>query len=544
MHRLPGVMYPRLLFSAFTAILVSCGGGSSSSLSSNLTPPAAPLVRVSQASPYAANCGGAIQQSSVLYQDAEVEPYEAVNPANSSNVIGIWQQDRWSDGGSHGLVAAYSMDGGKTWKEQPLPMSTCGSNVGANYQRASDPWVSFSPNGTAAYAISISFSGLSLASGSSGAVLVTRSGDGGATWSAPIPLISDGASAFNDKESVTADPNNSNYAYAVWDRLDTSNRGPTYFSRTIDGGTSWSAGQPIYDPGVGNQTLGNEVIGLTDGSIVDLFEELDGTFGNSATSTVRVIRSTDHGATWAGPYIVAENFSVGTADPNTGMAVRAGAGLPQGTAAPAGGLVVVWQDGRFSNGAHDGIVLSRSSDGGQTWTAPVEINSITTVPAFTPSVAVLGDGTIGVSYFDFRNNTAGRSTLLTDYWFTSSTDGVHWSEQHISGPFDLDLAPDAEGLFLGDYQALAVVANVFTPFYVQTNNAGTADRTDAYILPPQPIPLVLTRRVTNIALVAQSVQPTDAFRGRVHENLMQVLRGEVPGWDQLRAARRAGTVPP
>ena len=543
MRRSSGVMYPRLTFIACAALLASCGGGSSSSSSSNLPPPAAPLVRVSQASPYDANCGGSIQQSSVLYQDAEAEPYEAVNPLNSSNVIGIWQQDRWSDGGAHGLVAAYSMDGGKTWKEQPLPMSTCGAIVGANYQRASDPWVSFSPNG-AAYAISISFNGISMAPGSSGTVLVTRSADGGASWSAPVPLITDGAGAFNDKESITADPNDFHYAYAVWDRLDTGNRGPAYFSRTTDGGTTWSAGQPIYDPGVGNQTLGNEVIGLTDGSIVDLFEELDGTSGNTATSTVRVIRSTDHGTTWTGPYTVAENFSVGTADPNTGMAVRAGAGLPQGTAAPAGGVVVVWQDGRFSNSAHDGIVLSRSSDGGRTWTAPVEINSVTTAEAFTPSVAVLNDGTIGVSYFDFRNNTADKSMLLTDYWFTSSTDGVHWSEQHISGPFDLDLAPDAEGLFLGDYQALAVVANVFTPFYVQTNNAGTADRSDAYVLPPQPIPLVLTRRVTNMALVARAVQPTDAFRGRVHANLMQLLRGEVPGWDQLRAARRAGTSPP
>lgn len=546
MRRLSSAILKGLYLLSYIAGLASCGGSSSSSSSTapDLTQPTAPLVRVSQASPYAANCGGAIEQSSVLYQDAEVEPYEAVNPTNPSNVIGIWQQDRWSDGGAHGLVAAYSMDGGKSWKEQPLPMSTCGSIVGASYQRASDPWVSFSPNNGAAYAISISFSGISMAPGSSSGVLVTRSGDGGVSWSAPITLINDGASAFNDKESVTADPNDPHYAYAVWDRLDTSNRGPTYFSRTIDAGTSWSAGQPIYDPGVGNQTIGNEVIGLTDGSIVDLFEELDGTSSNTATSTVRVIRSTDHGATWSPPVTVADNFSVGTADPDTGMGIRVGAGLPQGAAAPAGGLVVVWQDGRFSDFAHDGIALSRSSDGGLTWSQPVEINSVTTTPAFTPSVAVLADSTIGVSYFDFRNNTPDKETLPTDYWFTSSTDGVHWSEQHISGSFDLDLAPDAEGLFLGDYQALAVVANVFTPFYVQTNDAGTADRTDTYLLPPQPIPLVLTRRVTNMAVVAQSVRPTYASRGRVHENLMRLLRGEVPGWDKLVEARRNKTSPP
>ncbi|HET7175670.1 MAG TPA: sialidase family protein, partial [Gammaproteobacteria bacterium] len=392
-----------------------CGGGSSSPSSpTDLTQPSAPLVRVSGASPYAANCGGALP-GSVSYQDAEVEPYEAVNPTNPANLIGVWQQDRWSDGGAHGLVAAYSLDSGKTWNEQPLALSICGGGNGSNgadYARASDPWVSFSPDG-AAYIISISFTGDTLAAGSSGGVLVTRSADGGATWGAPTALIVDGANAFNDKESITADPNDSHYAYAVWDRLDTADRGPTYFSRTTDGGSTWEAARAIYDPGTDNQTIGNEVIGLTDGSVVDLFEEIDGTSGNSAAGIVRVIRSTDHGATWSAPITVANNLSVGTSVPFTGAAVRAGSGLPQGAAAPGGGVVVVWQDGRFSNGGHDGIAFSRSSDGGQTWSSPVEVNSATSAPAFTPSVAVLKDGTVGVTYFDFRNDTDDDGTAPT-----------------------------------------------------------------------------------------------------------------------------------
>lgn len=525
--------------------LAGCGGGSSSSSSpTDLTQPSAPLVRVSGASPYAANCGGALP-GSVSYQDAEVEPYEAVNPTNPSNLIGVWQQDRWSDGGAHGLVAAYSLDSGKTWKEQPLALSICGGGNGSNgadYARASDPWVSFSPDG-AAYIISISFTGDTLAAGSSGSVLVTRSADGGATWGAPTALIVDGASAFNDKESITADPNDSHYAYAVWDRLDTADRGPTYFSRTIDGGSTWETARAIYDPGTDNQTIGNEVIGLTDGSIVDLFEEIDGTSGNSAAGIVRVIRSTDHGATWSAPITVADNLSVGTSVPFTGAAVRAGSGLPQGTAAPGGGVVVVWQDGRFSNGGHDGIAFSRSSDGGQTWSSPVEVNSVSSAPAFTPSVAVLKDGTVGVTYFDFRNDTVDDGTAPTDYWFTSSSDGVHWSEQHISGPFDLDLAPDAEGLFLGDYEALGVIGQAFVPFFVQTNDAGTANRNDAYVLPPQAKPLTLTRQVSRVAMPMGPIQVKPAFRGRIHGNLMRLLRGENPGWDDLQA-RRKGTNPP
>ena len=536
-----------LLAAIFAA---SCGGGSNSSTTTPppplavLPPPGAPLVRVSGPSPYPATCGGGAA-GSVNYEDAEVEPYVAVNPANPSNVIGIWQQDRWSDGGAHGLVIGTSLDGGKTWSEQPINLSVCGggnSSNGGNYARASDPWVTFSPNGVA-YVISISFTAASMTGGALSSVLVSRSADGGATWSNPVTLILDGASAFNDKETITADPNNSNYVYAVWDRLDSTPRGPAYFARSTDGGNTWQTAVPIYDPGVNNQTIGNEIVGLPDGSIVDVFEEIDSTSANTSTGNIRVMRSTDQGATWSAPVTVAQDLSVGTDDPNTGNPVRDGGFLPQ-IAAGAGKLVVVWQDARFSGGLRDGIALSQSSDNGQTWSTPVEINSVPAVEAFTPSVAIMANGTIGVSYFDFRNNTTNPGQLITDYWFTSSTDGVNWSEQHIAGPFDLDLAPDAGGLFLGDYQALTVIGQAFVPFFVQTNNQGTANRTDSFVLPPQPVPLALTRRITNAARPAPATLQLDAAaRQRMHAQVQRFLRGEIPGWERFQA-QRLKTSPP
>ncbi len=541
-----------LMLAALLSLVTGCGGGSGSSSSSSgmpppatLPPPGAPLVRVSGTSPYATGCGGGMT-GSVNYENAEVEPYVAVNPINPSNLIGIWQQDRWSDGGAHGLVIGRSLDDGKTWSEQPINLSVCGGGTntnGGDYARASDPWVTFSPNGVA-YVISISFSGNIMAPGSLSSVLVSSSADAGATWSNPATLILDGANAFNDKETITADPNNPNDVYAVWDRLDSSGHGPAYFARSTNGGQSWQPAAPIYDPGFNNQTIGNEIVGLSDGSIVDVFEEIDNSSSNSTLGVIKVMRSTDQGATWSAPIAVAQDLSVGTRDPNTGAPVRDGGFLPQAAAGPGGELVVVWQDGRFSNGQHDGIALTESLDDGQTWSAPVEINSVPSVEAFTPSVAVLADGTLGVSYFDFRNNTSNPSQLITDYWFTSSTDGVHWSEQHISGPFDLDLAPNAEGLFLGDYQSLAVIGQTFVPFFVQTNNQGTANRTDDYVLPPQPVPLAVTRRITNVAVAAPTeVNLNAAFRRRVHAHVVQFLRAEIPGWERFQAQRQQ-TSPP
>jgi hypothetical protein len=528
-----------------TLALSACGGGSSSSTSSGPTlgPPSSSLVRVSEASPYAAGCGGA---GGTSYEDAEVEPFIAINPINPSNLIGAWQQDRWATGGAHGLVAGSSMDGGKTWKEHTLPLSVCAGGTaakGGNYGRASDPWVSFAPDGSA-YVISISFTGDTLQPGSSGAVLVSRSSDGGATWSDAATLIRDGANAFNDKESITADPTDAHFVYAVWDRLTVDNHGAAMFARSIDGGKSWEHATAIYDPGVDNQTLGNEVVVASDGTVVDVFEELDNTSGNTISrATLRMISSTDHGASWSPPTTIAANMAVGTADPTTGQPIRSGSGLPQMAAGPGGMLALVWEDGRFSGGDHDDIAYASSQDDGAHWTKPVEINSVHGTPAFTPAVAILADGTVGVSYFDFRHDTSA-ADLPTDYWFTSSTDGVHWSEQHISGPFDMALAPDAEGLFIGDYQALGAVGSVFVPFFVQTTDSDAADRTDAFYLPPQPKPLRATRDISRVALSVTVPIPDGVFRRRIHENIMHVLRDEDPVWDAIRAARMGQMQPP
>src|SRR6266550_1704595 len=158
---------------------------------------AASLVLVSGQSPYA-DCSQAGQPvTSTNYVNAEVEPYVAVNPHLAGNVVGVWQQDRWSDGGAHGLVAGFSFDGGATWGETTLPFSACAGGLG--YERASDPWVSFGPDGTA-YTVSISFN----ASNNNNAVAAATSTNGGKTWRNLRVIQADNApnfQFFNDKES-------------------------------------------------------------------------------------------------------------------------------------------------------------------------------------------------------------------------------------------------------------------------------------------------------------------------------------------------------
>ena len=104
------------------------------------------LVRVSGSSPFA-GCRVPLV-GGVLYRQAEVEPNVSANPARPNNLIGVWQQDRFSNGGALGLVAGYSTDAGKAWAEVSLPFSRCVPG-GLPYDRASDPVVSIGPDGRA-----------------------------------------------------------------------------------------------------------------------------------------------------------------------------------------------------------------------------------------------------------------------------------------------------------------------------------------------------------------------------------------------------------
>ena len=174
-------------------------------------------------------------------------------------------------------------------------------------------------------------------------------------------------------------------------------------------------------------------------------------------------------------------------DPNTGALIRTGDIIPEvAIDGRTGALYAVWQDADFSGGAFDEVAFASSTNGGATWTAPARISTPTGRPAFTPQVAVNSTGTVGVTYYDFRNLAAGNTTTLpTDYWFTTSSDGGHTFDgtSHVAGPFDMLFAPNARGRFVGDYEGLAQKGASFQSLFVQTNCPGACDtnnRTDVF----------------------------------------------------------------
>jgi len=454
----------------------------------------------------------AVNAGGTNYPRSEVEPFGSINPSDPSNIVTVFQQDRWSNGGAHGLAAGVSRNGGSSWTVVPLPFSSCAAGTPADlqYEAASDPWVSFGPGtasnpatGATAYTVSISFNESPGRNGNTVGAAV--SSDGGATWTnaqtlhadaqsgVPIPVDDTNFRFFHDKESVTADPTRPGWAYAVWDMLIGPNANEssdlhsgsftddTLFARTTDFGATWSPVRIIntsqHSTTNKNQTIGNVVVvDPRTGTLYDFFNQIFNTgsgAGGAHGDNAAFQKSTDQGLTWSAPQVISTMDDVGVADPNnlnpvSGKApapFRVGDGIPAPAIDPeTGDLYAVWEDARFSG--QDEVAITRSTNGGATWSAPKRVDT-PGGPAFTPAVAVTDSGTagvggtVGVEYYQLGASSSGSSpTTELIKRFSGAAAGDSSSVDTsvpattVLGPFNMLDAPYAGGYFTGDYEAL------------------------------------------------------------------------------------------
>ncbi|MFC9283021.1 sialidase family protein [Streptomyces collinus] len=448
-----------------------------------------PLVKVSPGDPYAKCTIGARSPDSVVYPGTEVEPYLSVDPRDARRVVTVFQQDRWSDGGARGLAAAWSADG-RTFHRSTLPFSLCAPG-GADFERASDPWVSTGPDGT----VYAGGEGIDFTRSTRSALLAATSRDGGRTWRHLTTTHVDEQPFFNDKPSLTADPVRKGTAYQVWDRLDndppgpSSLDGPGYISLTRDGGRTWSRARPFVrtDTVPNTQTIGHViVVDRRTGALHDFFDTL--TYSDDLNTVVEahyaMVTSHDAGRTWSAPVTVARDTAVPEVDPNDpAKTLRAGSTLPSPAVdARTGALYMAYEGSDFSAGKFDSVQLVRSTDGGRTWRAP-ELVSPKGVPAFSPSTAVDERGTLALTYYDLRFLKPGNTTTLpTAYQLATWPHGNpgRRSERRISPVFDWLQAPFSGGYFLGDYQGLVAAGTGVRAVLTQAHSGAPHNRTDVY----------------------------------------------------------------
>jgi hypothetical protein len=440
-------------------------------------------------------------QTGRLYLSGEEEPQVAISKSTGT-MIAMYHQDRWSNGGANGI--GVSIFSGGTWAPtSTFPDDMCAAGTPDSlsfYQRSSDPWVSFSKDGDVAYASALAFDNTD---NKNSVAVGTWTADGG--WSNMQPIqgsIFKTLQSSTDKNSTTADPLHNDIAYTVWDTLiepqdqidanlhTAAYTGPAYFSKTTDGGGSWSPAQIIINTPQRQQTIGNIIV--VDPRNDDLYDFTDLITtpntpfqGTRSTESVAFVKSTDGGLHWTSPQVIAPFNSLGVVDPNTGALLRTGDGLEEVAIDPSSGeLFVVWQSStnytknlKQSSGAYDNeIMLTTSSTSGMSWTTPRVVHTAPNssgvlMPTYTPTVAVNG-GKVAITYYDNRNLPAGdTSNLPTDYWvseFDESTLALI-GEQHIAGSFDELSAPVARGFFLGDYEGLQPSGSGFEAVFVATN---------------------------------------------------------------------------
>jgi hypothetical protein len=340
--------------------------------------------------------------------DTETEPDIAVNPASSGNLVGVFQQGRFPNGGAVDIGWATSFDGGKTWPYKGsapgltvavTPRPTAGP--GAPFARASDPVVAFDRKHKNVYLNGISVSDAGCAVFCDSADTVNISNNQGQTFGPPVVVHEDLFTpdqmpvVFNDKNWIVADNNPSSpfygRTYAAWDQVRCADNGcnvitaqPVVLSYSDDGGKTWSPLiQATHEPDApAHQDVGVQPVVLPNGDVVIVYVDAQAgayTFAGS----YKAIRSNDGGKTWSDPMLItaANPFA------EEGNSLRA-PNVP--SAAVAGSTIyVAFQDQGIGLGKND-ILLTSSANEGQTWTTPVDVTPGELVDHFTPAIAVVG----------------------------------------------------------------------------------------------------------------------------------------------------------
>src|SRR3954447_23292145 len=409
----------------------------------------------------------------LVQPDTQIEPSIAVNPANPLNVVATYQSGRRANGGDATNGYATSFDGGATWTYGELPKLTTQIEPKGTFERASDAVAAFGPDNTV-YINSLVFD-QDTSNGLRSGMAVNVSKDGGKTWSDPVVFQDDQLGGTNDKNWIVVDNSDApghhkGRVYVVWDRV-----APVvyqYCDHDCDQRANWL---PTFDtlsglvfPGQGigayPMIMDNGGLGIVISTLSAGVETSPDEPDAGADNQVFISAPTAGRTPYPAPLQFLPPIQIATNQSNGTTAQRAAEGLPAAAADPnRGTLYAVWDDGRFRTDNVNDAVISRSTDNGQTWSAPARVNpgpKNDKVNHYNVTVAV---GTDGKVYVDYRQrDQSGTSPLFTPtietYHQQSSDGGRTWTQPLLVDSVASNAYYDAfsrDGSFEGDYNQTA-----------------------------------------------------------------------------------------
>ena len=326
---------------------------------------------------------------------------------------------------TYGTMALFgSTDGGTTWTYNcaPWPATVTGGVVGAAFWFGSDPALSWDSQGRA-YACYMLISQNAAGTASGAAIVVARSSDNGASWQNLGTVVNGIASTTqgNDKEMMAID-NTSGQAfshpgriYVIWDAANAEK------IANSDDGAAWTT---VNFPSNTGAIGGNVVVGA-DGTVYVIWTRYN-------VETIVFSKSTDGGATWTAPQVIAtlalQSFGANNKPPAQDKRGINGFGAIDVDRNPAssffGNLYVSFPD--FPSGTTTGADVNsyvvRSTNGGTSWSSRVKVNddNFGGTQIFPWLAVDQSDGTVNVSWYDSRLDPLNRQTQMVS---SRSADG-------------------------------------------------------------------------------------------------------------------------
>lgn len=395
---------------------------------------------ISRDTPLPKRCDGRRQETDTML---------AADTADGRHLVATWDVDAHRSN-----VTAVSRNSGKTWKIARVPgISKCTGGVS---DQVVDPFVAIGAGGRALFtSLPLSVSGF----------LTNRSGSGGSTWSAPS--VADPSAGFTDDlPSLVAHPTDPMRAFLTWSHFDYTGNvqtgGDARFAGSTDGGATWGAPVEIRSSPPGKAIVESRLRLLPDQTLLDVFGEPPAQ-PLTAVEQMYSTRSSDSGQTWSPPVRIGQMAQNPIRDPDSRKPIYAFCCLFSFATRGQNAYLAFTKVAGVDSGK---VFVAHSANGGQSWGKPRAVTSIR-AQTLIPTVAVADDGTVGITWYDFRHDKRHDKPLTTDYWFAYSRDRAkHWHRSHLGGPFDLRSSPRKDRP-VGVYEGLTGLKHGFATTFIQ-----------------------------------------------------------------------------